>query len=70
MTEKTFSDAEHIIRHHHILIDEALESAFSEAVRRVASEMGGAKSNDQVEEIENAVLSRMRIWAGSKLGAI
>jgi len=70
MTGKAFIDAEHIIRDHFHLIDEALARALSESVRKVASEIGGANSNDQIEEIENAVLSRMRIWAGSKLGAI
>ncbi len=70
MTSKAFSDAEHIIRDHVRLIDEELAGALSETVRKVASEMGGANSREQIEEIENAVLSRMRIWAGGKLGAI
>lgn len=70
MTGKAYIDAEHVIRDHFHLIDEALASALSETVRKIASEIGGAKSSDQIEEIENAVLSRMRIWAGGKLGAI
>ena len=69
MTDKPFIDAEHIIREHFHLIDEALTGALGETVRNVASEIGGASSTEQMEEIENAVLSRMRIWAGAKLGA-
>ena len=69
MTGRGYMDAEHVIREHYQVIDTALASALSESVRRVASEIGGADSTDQLEEIEMAVLSRMRIWAGAKLGA-
>jgi len=69
MTDKALIEADHIIRDHFHLIDAALASALSESVRKVAAEIGGAESADQIEEIEMAVLSRMRVWAGSKLGA-
>ena len=70
MTEKTFLDAEHVIREHFHLIDEALEDAVRQTARKIAAEMGAEPSHEQIEEVENAVLSRMRVWAGAKLGAV
>lgn len=70
MTNKTIVDAEHIIRDHFHLIDEALADAVSKTVREIAFEIGDAKSKEQIEEIEGAVLFRMRVWSGGKLGAI
>lgn len=69
MTENTIIDADHIIRDHFHLIDKAIADVVSETIREIASKIGGAQSNEQIEEIESAVLFRMRVWAGSKLGA-